>query len=94
MLNCEAFQPFEVLEFPYEFDGDPERVMKLWIVALNVPIAETLICFKPTTTTRRFDQDAQLLAGVVDYKKKRSRCLQGKNPDRPERLSDSLLAPA
>jgi hypothetical protein len=68
VLSCEAFQPFDVLQFPYEFDGDPQRILKLWVVALNVPAAETLICFKPTATTSRYDREETLVAGVVEYK--------------------------
>ena len=67
MLNCQSFQPFDVLSFPYEFDGDPERVLKFWIVARNVPEAEVVICFKPTTQTRHY-ATPERMAGVVECK--------------------------
>jgi hypothetical protein len=67
VLNCGAFEPFDVLESPFEFDGDPISVMKLWVVARNLPEQELLVCFKPTSSLSRYDREPALLAGVVAY---------------------------
>ena len=68
MLNCKSFTPFDVLRFPYEFKGDPETKVKLWIVARNVEEREILICFKPTSVTTRYDKELISMKGVVEYK--------------------------
>lgn len=67
MLDCTSFKPFQVLQFPWEFDGDPQSVLKLWIVARNLPDAELILCFKPTSVTTRWDKEAILLDGAVEY---------------------------
>lgn|GEM_PF-6746674 len=68
MLNCVAFRPFQVLEFPWAFGGDPDARLKLWIVARNLPDAEILLVFKAASTTKRWDNEPLLLEGAVEYK--------------------------
>ena len=56
-----------MIGFPWEFDGDPDQAYKLWIVARNLPEAEMLLCFKPTSQTSRWDREPELLVGVIEY---------------------------
>lgn len=67
MHDCGDFGPFDVLWFPYEFPGDPDRLPKLFVVAVNVPAHRLLRCFKPTSQTLRFKKEPTLLKGVVEY---------------------------
>jgi hypothetical protein len=67
MLDCEKLQPFDVLRFPYEFEGDPERTPKRFVVARNVVEAEILRCFKPTSQTEYYDDEPLRLKGVVEF---------------------------
>ena len=67
MLDCEKFQPFDVLRFPYEFKGDPDRIPKLFVVARNIAEVQILRCFKPTSRTRYYDEEPLRLKGVVEY---------------------------
>jgi hypothetical protein len=69
VLDCEKLAPFDVLWFPYEFPGDPERIPKLFVVAANVPVHRILRCLKPTSRTRSFDLEPVLLKGVVEYRR-------------------------
>ena len=68
MLNCASFRAFQVLEFPWEFEGDPDARLKLWIVARNLPDLEILLVFKAASTTKRWDNEPLLRKGVVEYK--------------------------
>jgi hypothetical protein len=56
-----------VLRFPYEFEGDPDRVPKLFVIARNVTEAQVLRCFKPTSETKYYDSEPLRLKGVVEY---------------------------
>ena len=67
MLDCEKLQPFDVLRFPYEFVGDPDRVPKRFVVARNVVEFEILRCFKPTSKTEYYDAEPLRLKGVVEF---------------------------
>jgi hypothetical protein len=67
MLDCENLRPFDVLRFPYEFEGDPDRLPKRFVVAQNVIEAAILICFKPTSHTQYYDAEPLRLKGVVEF---------------------------
>lgn len=74
MLDCEKLQPFDVLRFPYEFGGDPERVPKRFVIARNVIEAEILRCFKPTSQTEYYDAEPLRLKGVVEFLPGQTEC--------------------
>jgi hypothetical protein len=65
--RCADFQPFQVWQFPYQFDGDPERVWKLWVVARNLEEHNLVLFFKPTSQTQDYDAEPSRLCGVVEY---------------------------
>jgi len=84
MLDCDSFQPFDVLRFPYQFEGDPDRVSKLFIVALNVPQVEVVRCFKPTSQTEYYDADPRRLKGVVEFLPRQIDCFPERTLVEPE----------
>ena len=67
-LDCEGLVPFDVFRVPVQFDGDPDLIRKIFIVARNVIEAEVIRCFKPTSQTVRYE-DPLVLKGVVEYKR-------------------------
>lgn len=67
LIDCKSFYPYQVLQFPWAFEGDPGEVLKLWIVAYNDPKSESLICFKPTATLTRYLREPMLMLGAVEY---------------------------
>lgn len=66
-LDCRDLVPFDVLRFPIQFLGDPERVPKLFVVAANYAEVEAIRCFKSTSRTQYYDGDPLKLKGVVVY---------------------------
>lgn len=78
MLDCEKLQRFDVLKFPYEFEGDPDRVPKIFVVARNVAEVEILRCFKPTSQTEYYDAEPLRLKGVVEFLPGQINCFTGR----------------
>ena len=68
-LDCESLAPFDVFRIPFQFDGDPESIPKLFVVALNVSSVGLIRCFKPTSQEQNFLGDEFVLKGVVHYLK-------------------------
>lgn len=75
MLDCESFSPFDVLFFPHEFPGDPDRMPKLFVVARNIPELAVVRCFKRTSRTEFYDREPDRLKGVVEYRRGQVACL-------------------
>ena len=67
MSDCDKLQPFDVIRFPTDFEGNLDRVPKIFVVAQNVLKVEVLMLFKPTSKTAFYDQEAIRLKGVVEY---------------------------
>jgi hypothetical protein len=67
MLDCDKLRPFDVIRFPTEFEGDPDRIPKIFIVANNLVEHEMLQLFKPTSQTKYYDVEPSRLKGVVEY---------------------------
>ena len=89
MYDWAALRPFQVLRIPYEFDGDPDRVLKLWVVVRNFPEHKIVACFKPTSQTDTFDRERSLLQGVVEYEDSELKFLPKGSLKGPKRYSIS-----
>jgi len=61
---------------PYQFPGDPDRISKLFVVALNVEKVQALRCFKPTSKPQHYEDDPDRLAGVVVYRRGEVECFE------------------
>ncbi len=86
MLSCEDLKPFEVWNFPFLFDGDPQRQWKHWIVVGNFPAIERVIFFKPTSEPSFYDKEPSRLLGVVEYAEKSLTVLSERTIIPPERF--------
>lgn len=65
-MDWSQLAPFEIIWCEFRFDGDPQPEKKYFIVVNNLPDRRLVICFKPTSQTKSYD-DPIRLAGVVSY---------------------------